>query len=102
MDYYRKNETIIVADFINTIEDPAMLRLMTDLSANEIYYKDYNEVSLNDAMIQVKISLLDEKMNQIKQLIKNELELNEHQSYLKSMSQLREERQALRKEIKGA
>jgi DNA primase len=102
LDYYRKNETIIVADFINTIEDPAMLRLMTDLSANEIYYKDYNEVSLNDAMIQVKISLLDEKMNQIKQLIKNELELNEHQRYLKSMSQLREERQALRKEIKGA
>ena len=102
LDYYRKNETITVADFINTIDDPAMLRLMTDLSANEIYYKDYNEVSLNDAMIQVKISLLDEKMDQIKELIKNELDLDEHQRYLKLMSQLREERQVLRKEIKGA
>jgi DNA primase len=102
LDYYRKNETITIADFINTIEDSDMLRLLTDLSANEIYYKDYNEVSLNDAMIQVKISLLDEKMDQIKQLIKNELDLNEHQKHLKTMSQLREERQALRKEIKGA
>ncbi len=102
LDYYRKNETITIADFINTIEDSDMLRLLTDLSANEIYYKDYNEVSLNDAMIQVKISLLDEKMDQIKQLIKNELDLNEHQRHLKTMSQLREERQALRKEIKGA
>ncbi len=102
MDYYRKNETITIADFINTIDDPNMLRLLTDLSANEIYYKDYNEVSLNDAMIQVKISLLDEKMDQIKQLIKNELDFDEHQRYLKTMSQLREERQALRKEIKGA
>lgn len=102
MDYYRKHETITIADFINTIDDPNMLRLLTDLSANEIYYKDYNEVSLNDAMIQVKISLLDEKMDQIKQLIKNELDFDEHQRYLKTMSQLREERQALRKEIKGA
>lgn len=102
MDYYRKNETITIADFINTIDDSNMLRLLTDLSANEIYYKDYNEVSLNDAMIQVKISLLDEKMDQIKKLIKNELDFDEHQRYLKTMSQLREERQALRKEIKGA
>lgn len=102
LDYYRKYETIIIADFINAIDDPLMLRLLTDLSANEIYYKDYNEVSLNDAMIQVKISLLDEKMDQIKQLIKNELDLIEHQRYLKTMGQLREERQALRKEIKGA
>ncbi len=102
LDYYRTNESIIIADFINTVEDPTMLRLLTDLSANEIYYKDYNEVSLNDAMIQVKISLLDEKMDQIKHLIKNELDLDEHQRYLKAMGQLREERQALRKEIKGA
>jgi len=102
LDYYRQNETITIADFINTVEDPDMLRLLTDLSANEIYYKDYNEVSLNDAMIQVKISLLDEKIDQIKQLIKNELDLDEHQRYLKTMSQLSKERQALRKEIKGA
>lgn len=102
LDYYRQKESIVIADFINTIEDAEMLRLLTDLSANEIYYKDYNEVSLNDAMIQVKISLLDEKMDQIKTLIKNELDLDEHQRYLKTMSELREERQALRKEIKGA
>ena len=102
LDYYRQNETITIADFINTVDDPQMLRLLTDLSANEIYYKDYNEVSLNDAMIQVKISLLDEKMDQIKQLIKNELDLDEHQRHLKTMSQLSKERQALRKEIKGA
>ena len=102
LDYYRQNDVIVIADFINTIEDQDMLRLLTDLSANEIYYKDYNEVSLNDAMIQVKISLLDEKMDQIKTLIKNELDLDEHQRYLKTMTQLREERQALRKEIKGA
>jgi len=102
LDYYRQNDTIVIADFINAIEDAEMLRLLTDLSANEIYYKDYNEVSLNDAMIQVKISLLDEKMDQIKTLIKNELDLDEHQRYLKTMSELREERQALRKEIKGA
>jgi len=102
LDYYRTKESIVVADFINNVEDADLLRLLTDLSANEIYYKDYNEVSLNDAMIQVKISLLDEKMNQIKQLIKNELDLDEHQRYLKTMGQLREERQALRKEIKGA
>lgn len=102
LDYYRQNESIVIADFINAVEDAEMLRLLTDLSANEIYYKDYNEVSLNDAMIQVKISLLDEKMDQIKTLIKNELDLDEHQRYLKTMSELREERQALRKEIKGA
>ncbi len=102
LDYYRNNDVIVIADFINSVEDSAMLRLLTDLSANEIYYKDYNEVSLNDAMIQVKISLLDEKINQIKHLIKNELDLDEHQRYLRTMGQLREERQALRKEIKGA
>lgn len=102
LDYYRQNDTITAADFINGIEDPELMRLLTDLFANEIYYKDYNEVSLNDAMIQVKISLLDEKIDQIKQLIKNELDLNEHQRHLKIMTQLSKERQALRKEIKGA
>ena len=95
LDYYRKNDKIEVADLINSIEDTTLVQLITDLSENEVYYKEYREKALQDAMIRVKINRLDQTIDLLKQQIKQELSLSEHQRLLTQLTQLQRERRTL-------
>ena len=101
LDYYRKNDKIEVADLINTIEDPKMVQLITDLSENEVYYKEYREKALQDALIRVKINRLDQTIDQIKHQIKQELSHSEHQRLLTHLTQLQSERRTLVQSTQG-
>lgn len=101
LDYYRKNDKIEVADLINRIEDPKQVQLITDLSENEVYYKEYREKALQDAMIRVKINRLDTTIDQIKDQITHEISHTEHQRLLTQLTQLQKERRALFQQTQG-
>lgn len=101
LDYYRKNDKIEVADLINVIDDPKLVQLITDLSENEVYYKDYREKALQDAMTRVKINRLDQTIDLIKGQIKQELSLSEHQRLLTQLTQLQRERRTLVQSTQG-
>jgi DNA primase len=101
LDYYRKNDKIEVADLINRIEDPKQVELITDLSENEVYYKDYREKALQDAMIRVKINRLDITIDQIKDQITHEISHTENQRLLTQLTQLQKERRALVQQTQG-
>ncbi len=101
LDYYRKNDKIEVADLINRIEDPKQVQLITDLSENEVYYKEYREKALQDAMIRVKINRLDTTIDQIKDQITHEISHTENQRLLTQLTQLQKERRALVQQTQG-
>lgn len=101
LDYYRKNDKIEVADLINTIEDTKLVQLITDLSESEVYYKEYREKALQDAMIRVKINRLDQTIDLLKEHIKQELSLSEHQRLLTQLTHLQRERRTLVQSTQG-
>lgn len=101
LDYYRKNDKIEVADLINTIEDTKLVQLITDLSESEVYYKEYREKALQDAMIRVKINRLDQTIDLLKEQIKQELSLSEHQRLLTQLTHLQRERRTLVQSTQG-
>jgi DNA primase len=101
LDYYRKNDKIEVADLINRVEDPKQVQLITDLSENEVYYKEYREKALQDAMIRVKINRLDHTIDQIKDQINHEISHSENQRLLTQLTQLQKERRALVQQTQG-
>ena len=101
LDYYRKNDKIEVADLINRVDDPKQVQLITDLSENEVYYKEYREKALQDAMIRVKINRLDQTIDQIKDQISHEISHTEHQRLLTQLTQLQKERRVLVQQTQG-
>jgi DNA primase len=101
LDYYRKNDKIEVADLINRVDDPKQVQLITDLSENEVYFKDYREKALQDAMIRVKINRLDQTIDQIKDQINHEISHLENQRLLTQLTQLQKERRVLVQKTQG-
>ncbi len=76
MHYYRHHDSIVVADFINTLDSSAAIECITQIVESDIYYNSYSEKALMDAIIQVKINTIDIQIDQFKQEHKEALVLD--------------------------
>ncbi|MBN2850661.1 MAG: hypothetical protein JXK92_08365, partial [Erysipelotrichaceae bacterium] len=100
LDYYRNHSEILLADFINTLGDGALVSLVTEISNNEIYYKEYNQRALRDALTHCKASMLDHQIDQLKTEAKKTDDLVKRQSYAKQLEDLRNEKLRLKEQKK--
>jgi len=100
LDYYRNHSEIQLADFINTLGDGALVSLVTEISNNEIYYKEYNPRALRDALTHCKASMLDHQIDQLKTEAKKTDDLVKRQSYAKQLEDLRNEKLRLKEQKK--
>lgn len=96
LDYYRNHAEIILADFINTLHDNALVSLVIELSNNEIYYKEYNGPALRDALMQCKASILNEKIDQLKVASRRTEDIAQRSGYAKQVEELRTEKLRLK------
>ncbi len=96
LDYYRNHTQLILADFINALSDNALVSMVTGLSNNEIYYKEYNGHALRDALLQCKASILNEKIEQLKEAAKHTEDMNLRGAYAKQLEELRSEKLRLK------
>ena len=96
LDYYRSHAEIVLADFINALGENALVSLVTELSNNEIYYKDYNGHALRDALMQVKASILNEKIEKLKEASKHTEDMTLRGAYAKQLEDLRNEKMRLK------
>jgi len=102
LDYYRHHDEITLADFINTVEDESLLKLITELSQKEIYYKDYNPTALADAMAQVKLQLIDEQILKVKADCKISTDVEDRKIMAAELDRLREEKNRIKNQPKEA
>lgn len=76
INYYRNHEELIIADFLSTIEDKDMVELVTQIVNSDIYYTNYSQEALHDAILEVKINTLDNQIAEFVTKYRDELSLN--------------------------
>lgn len=76
INYYRNHEELIIADFLSTIEDKDMVKLVTQIVNSDIYYTNYSQEALYDAILEVKINTLDNQIAEFVTKYRDELSLN--------------------------
>lgn len=62
IDYYRTHKTIEVADFLNTIQEEPVKNLLLAIADWELASDTVNLEALHEAIIKMKVCLLDEKI----------------------------------------
>lgn len=98
MHYYRHHDSIVVADFINTLDSDAAIECITQIVESDIYYNSYSEKALMDAIIQVKINTIDIQIDQFKQEHKEALVLdNNPELMIQYQSLLKQRRDYVKK-----
>ncbi len=76
INYYRNHEELIIADFISTIDDKDMVELVTQIINSDIYYTNYSQEALHDAILEVKINTIDNQIAEFVTKYRDELSLN--------------------------
>lgn len=98
MHYYRHHDSIVVADFINTLDSDEAIECITQIVESDIYYNSYSEKALMDAIIQVKINTIDIQIDQFKQEHKEALVLdNNPELMIQYQSLLKQRRDYVKK-----
>lgn len=95
MNYYRSHDILSIADFISQIQEENLLRVITQIVESDIYYNSYSEQALYDAILQVKLNMIDLQINAFKQEHQLELESMSNALVLKSYQELLEKRRTL-------
>jgi DNA primase len=95
MNYYRGHDILNIADFISEIQDDSLLLVITRIVESDIYYNSYSEEALYDAIMQVKIKMIDQQINAFKHEHQLELESMNNESILNSYQELLEKRRTL-------
>lgn len=62
IDYYRTHKTIEIADFLNTIQEEPVKNLLLSIADWELASETVNLEALHEAIIKMKVCLLDEKI----------------------------------------
>lgn len=75
MNHYRKHESLNLADFLSEVQENRLQELITQIVESDIYYNNYSQIALWDAIRQVKINAIDVQIAQFKQEHKEQLEL---------------------------
>lgn len=97
INYYRTHDRIEIADFLNEIGDDPMRQLITQIVESDIYYKNYSQIALQDAIRQVKINTIDAQIEQFKATHRDHLELDADPNAYQELLKL----QKLRRELKN-
>lgn len=97
INHYRTHDSIVIADFLNEIEEKALQELITQIVESDIYYKNYSRKALQDAIKQVKINTIDAQIEQFKLNHKDGLQLQADPKTLQEMQNLLK----LRRDIKN-
>lgn len=97
MHYYRHHDSIVVADFINVLEDDVAQECVTQIVESDIYYNSYSEKALMDAILQVKINTIDAQIDQFRTEHKEELALDESPSLMEHYQLLLSEKRVYQK-----
>ncbi len=98
MHYYRHHDSIVVADFINTLDSDEAIECITQIVESDIYYNSYSEKALLDAIVQVKINTIDIQIDQFKQEHKEALVLDSNEELMiQYQSLLKQRREYLKK-----
>jgi len=67
LEYYRKNNELEVADFLNYLPDDSLKQIVTEIIANDLFISKADADILRAAIARVKDSLLDKQFSDIKQ-----------------------------------
>ncbi|MBS3990484.1 MAG: DNA primase [Erysipelothrix sp.] len=67
LSYYRDHETLEVADILSKMLDEEQQRFFLWVIDWPLFPKSYNVISLDEAIVQVKSKMLDDKIKQLKQ-----------------------------------
>lgn len=95
MHYYRQHDSIVVADFINTLDSELAQECITQIVESDIYYNSYSEKALKDAIIQVKINTIDAQIDQFKQEHQEALVLDENPELFSHYQELLKKRREI-------
>lgn len=66
LSYYRDSEVLEVADILSRLNDPQLQRFFLWVLDWPLFPKSYNVISLDEAIVQVKVKMLDDKIKQLK------------------------------------
>lgn len=67
LSYYRDHETLEIADILSKMSDEVQRRFLLWVIDWPLFPKSYNVISLDEAIVQVKSKMLDDKIKQLKQ-----------------------------------
>lgn len=67
LSYYREHDSLEVADMLSRMNDDESQRFFLWILDWPLFPKSYNIISLDEAIIRVKIKMLDDKIKQLKQ-----------------------------------
>jgi len=95
LHHYRQHENLIIANFMNELEDATQRDLVSELVNSDIYFHAYAPDALQDAFIQVKINTLDAEIFAFKQTYKEDLALSKDLSIVETYQTLLKRRQQL-------
>jgi len=95
INYYRNHNELIIADFITTLEDKDMVELVTQIVDSDIYFRNYSKESLQDAIIEVKISTLDIQIAEFTSKYRDDLSLNPNSNLWIEYQELKQMRKEL-------
>lgn len=95
INYYRNHEELVIADFISTLEDKDMIELVTQIVDSDIYFRNYSKEALHDAIIEVKINILDIQIAEFVTKHRDDLSLNSNSNLWIEYQELKEARKEL-------
>ena len=80
LDNNRKQQQLVLADFLSFIEDEALKNLILNIGEWEYLPKAFNPNALDDAYNKIKVGLIEEKINAIKrqQRVTGDMKLKQH------------------------
>jgi DNA primase len=95
LHHYRKHDKLVVADFLNTLDQSILVELVSELVNSDIYFHAYAPEALQDAILQVKINTLEAEIFAFKQKHKEDLALSHDVSIVTRYQELLHQRRQL-------
>lgn len=95
LHHYRQHENLVIANFMNELDEAMQRELVSELVNSDIYIHAYAPDALQDAFVQVKINTLDAEIFAFKQKYKEDLVLSKDISIVETYQALLKRRQQL-------
>jgi len=92
IDYYRLHDTMNIADLITIIDDDSR-KIVLDISESEMFSLEYDTIVLKEAMDVVKISLIDNKIQELRK--RKSVDINSNNKLAEELIELKKEKEKL-------
>ena len=83
LDFYRQHEELVVANFLSLIDDSELQKLVVAISEMELVKREYDLDLLKEAILEIKLSLIDLQIEAVKRNSGSELNKISELSILK-------------------